>query len=79
MRRNMFIFGAILLLSLTGIVEPALAHGGGLDGQGCHHNRKVGGYHCHRGPLAGQSFQSKEEAMRALETLETQSQSKPKQ
>ena len=72
MRRNMFIFGAILLLSLTGIVEPALAHGGGLDGQGCHHNRKAGGYHCHRGALAGQSFQSKEEAMRALETLETQ-------
>jgi endonuclease YncB( thermonuclease family) len=28
---------------------PALAHGGGLDASGCHHDRKRGGYHCHRG------------------------------
>ncbi|MBE0532647.1 MAG: thermonuclease family protein [Rhodospirillales bacterium] len=34
---------------------------------GCHHNRKAGGYHCHRGPLAGQSFASKEDAARALQ------------
>ena len=39
----------------------AWSHGGGLDGYGCHHNRKLGGYHCHRGPMAGQSFSSKEE------------------
>jgi hypothetical protein len=26
----------------------ALAHGGGLDKNGCHHDRKKGGYHCHR-------------------------------
>ncbi|PDT47661.1 hypothetical protein CO661_12010 [Sinorhizobium fredii] len=25
----------------------AFAHGGGLDQNGCHHNRKTGGYHCH--------------------------------
>lgn len=29
----------------------ALAHGGGLDAQGCHHNRKTGDYHCHRTPI----------------------------
>lgn len=29
---------------------PAYAHGGGLDRNGCHHDRKRGGYHCHRGP-----------------------------
>lgn len=23
-------------------------HGGGLDKNGCHHDRKNGGYHCHR-------------------------------
>lgn len=23
------------------------AHGGGLDRNGCHHDRKNGGYHCH--------------------------------
>ena len=38
------------------------AHGGRLDGLGCHHNRKAGGYHCHRGDLVGQSFGSKGEA-----------------
>lgn len=26
----------------------AQAHGGGLDKHGCHHDRKRGGYHCHR-------------------------------
>ncbi len=44
----------------------AHAHGGGLDGLGCHHNRKAGGYHCHRGTLAGRSFASKAEAVLAL-------------
>ena len=24
------------------------AHGGGLDSSGCHHDRKRGGYNCHR-------------------------------
>lgn len=28
----------------------AFAHGGGLDRHGCHHDRKRGGYHCHRAP-----------------------------
>lgn len=39
------------------------AHGGGLDGYGCHNNRKQGGYHCHRGPNAGQSYSSKSEML----------------
>ena len=26
------------------------AHGGGLDKDGCHNNRKTGEYHCHRNP-----------------------------
>ena len=28
----------------------AQAHPGGLDGHGCHHDRKRSGYHCHRAP-----------------------------
>ena len=28
---------------------PAAAHPGGLNSEGCHNNRKTGGYHCHRG------------------------------
>lgn len=27
-------------------------HGGGLDSDGCHTNRKTGDYHCHRGAVA---------------------------
>ena len=53
------------------LVSRAYSHGGGLDTYGCHNNRKVGGYHCHRGPLAGQSFQSKEEMLRQLGTRNT--------
>jgi len=63
MRRMTFIAAAVAAT----IVSPAAhAHGGGLDGLGCHHNRKAGGYHCHRGPLAGQHFSSKDEAVRAM-------------
>lgn len=29
------------------IPDPALAHGGGLNAEGCHNNRKTGDYHCH--------------------------------
>lgn len=27
---------------------PGMAHPGGLDKTGCHHNRSTGTYHCHR-------------------------------
>ncbi len=56
----------VALVVLLAFHENALAHSGGLDSLGCHHNRKLGGYHCHRGPLAGQSFRSKSEALDAL-------------
>lgn len=31
------------------IAMNASAHGGGLNAEGCHNDRKNGGYHCHRG------------------------------
>lgn len=37
---------AVAALSWT---APILAHGGGLNAEGCHNNRKTGDYHCHRG------------------------------
>ena len=43
-------------------------HSGGLDSYGCHHDRKQGGYHCHRGQFAGKQFGSKEEMLRQLKT-----------
>lgn len=40
-----------LIISLWGllIAPQVLAHPGGLDANGCHNDRKRGGYHCHRG------------------------------
>ena len=46
---------------------PTYPHGGGLDTYGCHHDRKAGGYHCHRGQFAGQSFGSKDEMLRKMQ------------
>src|SRR5262249_47806229 len=61
---------ALLLLSTVVLTTgPVLAHSGGLDGYGCHHDRKHGGYHCHRGPLAGHAFESQQEMLVALEAL----------
>jgi endonuclease YncB( thermonuclease family) len=40
----------LLLLSFTLISVETFAHGGGLNKEGCHNNRKTGDYHCHRGP-----------------------------
>lgn len=37
---------AIATISAT----PAAGHGGGLNAEGCHTNRRSGDYHCHRGP-----------------------------
>jgi hypothetical protein len=62
---------AILLSIFALTAVTAHAHGGGLDGHGCHHDRKNGGYHCHQGTFAGQSFASKQEM---LSTLEAQNQ-----
>ena len=46
--------------------ELAHAHGGGLDGLGCHNDRKRGEYRCHRGELGGRTFASKAEAEKTL-------------
>lgn len=48
----MRVLSSLLMTSLLGIAVPniASAHGGGLNSQGCHNNRKTGDYHCHRAP-----------------------------
>lgn len=38
----------ILIVSSLLLTFDAYAHGGRLNSQGCHNNRKTGGYHCHR-------------------------------
>jgi hypothetical protein len=43
-----------------------LGHVGALDAYGCHNNRKLGGYHCHRGQFAGESFSSQQEMLQKV-------------
>jgi hypothetical protein len=39
----------VLGIALALVTSAAAhAHSGGLDADGCHHNRKTGDYHCHR-------------------------------
>jgi hypothetical protein len=41
----------------------ALAHGGGVDKHGCHHDKKAGDYHCHKGDHKGMAFKSEADMM----------------
>lgn len=38
------------------VATDVFAHGGGLNSEGCHNNRKTGDYHCHRGSSSGTSL-----------------------
>lgn len=44
-----YLLGLILAIGICA-APGALAHGGGLNAEGCHNNRKTGDYHCHRAP-----------------------------
>lgn len=57
---------ATVLAVAMALSAPAWAHGDKLDSYGCHKARGAGGYHCHKGPFAGRSFQSQEEMLKAL-------------
>jgi hypothetical protein len=50
MKKFTALWPTALSVSVTLFVScgTALAHGGGLDASGCHHNRRTGDYHCHR-------------------------------
>lgn len=74
-RRNI----AFLLIALTVLAGSVLSHGGGLDSLGCHNDRKRGGYHCHRGELAGKSFSSKAAAQQELSKRRAKTQAKSEQ
>ena len=59
-------FAITLTLCLFGGAGIASAHGGGVDGQGGHNNRSADNYHFHRGSLDGRTYDSKEDAAKAL-------------
>jgi hypothetical protein len=44
MRKKILAVFSFLAIALPSI---AYAHSGGLDRNGCHHERKTGSYHCH--------------------------------
>ncbi len=48
-RRKIFSIGLITTLTMLSN-SSAQAHGGRTNSQGCHNNRKTGGYHCHNSP-----------------------------
>ena len=60
MKKNFIIIALFLLPSI------ASAHSVELDSDGCHHDLRYGGYHCHRGELAGRRFRSMNQAAAAL-------------
>lgn len=44
----------VIVAALVAVVPAAApAHPGGLNAEGCHNNRKTGGYHCHRASSSG--------------------------
>jgi hypothetical protein len=47
-----FALSASVMFTVSAPIAPASAHGGGLNAEGCHNNRKTGDYHCHRGSSA---------------------------
>ena len=47
----------LMFAGLIAFSNFALAHGGGLNAQGCHNNRKTGDYHCHRAPAVAATAQ----------------------
>lgn len=48
-----------ILFFLLLLPAPAFPRSGELDSHGCHRDRTQGGYHCHKGPLAGKAYPSK--------------------
>ena len=54
-------FGRLTILLSMG-AALLCAHGGGLDAQGGHHDRKNGGYHYHRAPTTKTKTTKKAEA-----------------
>lgn len=42
----------MMMVLLMALPLASLAHGGRTNAEGCHHDRKRGGYHCHNGSRA---------------------------
>ena len=49
------------LLTIAVFAAPAFSHGGGLNAEGCHNNRKTNQYHCHGEKAKKKDAEKKEE------------------
>lgn len=47
-RSTLTLLASLIVFAGFGTASPVHAHGGGLNAEGCHNDRKNGGYHCHR-------------------------------
>ncbi len=57
----------IVILPLAYLIPSiAFSHGGGLDRNGGHNDRKNGGYHCHREPCISKHQKSNEAVIEAV-------------
>jgi len=64
---NMRLIYLLALVSIpVALPNQARSHPGGLNGEGCHNNRKTGDYHCHRGGGARKSSTAPNRAYAAL-------------
>lgn len=66
-----------ILLLVAALFLPCLAsaHGGGLDRNGGHYNRKTGVYHCHREPCFSNQAKARENAKQPAKPNPRQGQS----
>lgn len=76
MRNLQAMLCAIGLVAAAGMA--ASAHEGPQDSYGCHPNVAHGTYHCHRGPLAGRQFPSRQRMLRAYEEKQQTDRPKPR-
>ena len=60
-----FFFLLLFFVTISFLGNYTLAHGGRLNSSGCHNQKVDNTYHCHKGVLAGQSFQDIAEANKA--------------
>ena len=63
------IFAAVLALTVAGL-SSLYARNWRLDDLGCRYDYNEGGYHCHRGLLAGKKFKHRQEAERGPQAIQ---------
>jgi len=66
--RKKMVWAAFAVTLISAVPFMANGHGGGLNAEGCHNDRKNGGYHCHRvaAPVPQPLFTEPSQSQRAF-------------